>query len=194
MDYFKKLVGEKVYLSPVNPDDYEKYTEWLADLEVTVNLTVYSKIIAKYQEKEALAKLSADDNNFAIVARADDRLLGNCGFHNIDLTNRRAEVGIFIGDKEYWGKGYGREALELLLDFGFNIRNLHSIMLAVREYNQRAIRCYEKIGFKKIGVRREAVFFGEQKADVIFMDILANEFASKYVHQFLMKEMLNKEC
>ncbi|HYH03466.1 MAG TPA: GNAT family protein [Bacillota bacterium] len=192
MNYFKKLVGTKVYLSPINVEDYEKFTEWLADFEVTVNLTSYGRIIFKNHEKECLEDISTDNNSFAIVTLADHKLLGSCGFHNVDTTNRRTEIGIFIGDKEYWGKGYGSEALELLLDFGFNIRNFNSVMLAVRAYNQRAIHCYEKIGFQKIGARREACIFGERKYDVIYMDLLASEFESKYIGKFLDEKIIPK--
>lgn len=185
MTYFKKMIGDKVYLSPINIDDYEKYTEWVNDLEMGVNVNFAPQIISRYKEKDTLVKLSEDNNNFAIIEKNSDQLIGNCGFFGVDTIHRKAEIGIFIGEKEYWGKGYGRDAISLLLDFGFNIRNLNSIMLTVREFNKRAIRCYEKAGFRKIGSRREACIFGDKKFDVIYMDILASEFNSKYVEQFI---------
>ena len=70
---------------------------------------------------------------------------------NVNHIFRKAELGIFVGEKEYWGKGYGTEATELLLDFAFNILNLNSIMLIVNSFNERAIKSYEKCGFKLIG-------------------------------------------
>jgi RimJ/RimL family protein N-acetyltransferase len=185
MSYFKKMTGDKVYLSPVNVDDYEKYTKWVNDLETGINVGFAPQIISKGKEKESLEQLAADNNNFAIIENKSNILIGNCGFHNIDTLHRRAEIGIFIGDKEYLGKGYGTDALELLIDYGFNIRNLNSVMLSVREFNIRAIKCYEKIGFKKIGARREACIFGDKRFDLIYMDLLASEFDSNYVQQFL---------
>lgn len=81
-----------------------------------------------------------------------------------------------IGDKNYWDQGYGREAIELVLNYGFNILNLNNIMLNVYSFNKRAITCYENIGFKEIGRRREAYILGKRKYDEIHMDILADEF------------------
>ncbi|MGB4722593.1 MAG: GNAT family protein, partial [Defluviitoga tunisiensis] len=79
-------------------------------------------------------------------------------------------------DKEYLSKGYGTEAMELLLDYGFNALNLQNIMLEVFDYNKRAIKAYEKVGFKVIGKRRQAKFFNNKRYDIIFMDILKDEF------------------
>jgi RimJ/RimL family protein N-acetyltransferase len=103
-------------------------------------------------------------------------LIGNCGFIDIDYVNKTAETGIFIGNKNYWNKGYGTEALSLLLDYGFKALNLHNIMLRVYEFNERAIRCYQKTGFKHIGKRREALHRNLEKHNIIFMDILQNDF------------------
>lgn len=176
MKYFKKIEGKKVYLSPVNMEDAEKYAEWINDMEVTVNLTLSSHVISTIMEKELLLKLSSSGNSFAIIARENDKLIGNCGFLNVDSVNRKAEVGIFIGDKNYWNKGYGTEALSLLLDFGFNVRNLNNIYLTVKDFNSRAIKCYEKLGFKLIGRRREASIFGDRRYDDILMDMLPSDF------------------
>jgi RimJ/RimL family protein N-acetyltransferase len=133
--------------------------------------------------------LSAGDNNFAIITREDDRLIGNCGFVTTDEVQRKAEVGIVIGEKDYLGKGYGTEAMNLLLDFGFNIRNLHSIRLLVYSYNERAIKCYEKCGFKAIGRHREAIRINGEYFDEVRMDILEDEFRalqnSNYLKQLI---------
>jgi RimJ/RimL family protein N-acetyltransferase len=95
-----------------------------------------------------LEQLTTDNNNFAIIENKSNALIGNCGFHNIDTLNRRAEIGIFIGDKEYLGKGYGTDALELLIDYGFNIRNLNSVMLSVREFTLERLSKYIHQFFK----------------------------------------------
>ena len=95
----------------------------------------------------------------------------------------------FIGDKDYWGNGYGREALELLLDFGFNILNLNSMNLSVYAYNTQAISCYKKIGFKEAGRLRQAKIIGGNKYDEILMDILACEFKSPYIGKLLEKKI-----
>ena len=94
-------------------------------------------------------------------------------------------VGLVIGDRAYWGKGYGFEAMQLLLDYGFNLLNLHNIMLGVFAFNQRALRLYQKLGFREIGRRRQARMIAGQRHDVIFMDLLATEFVSPYVQRLI---------
>ena len=95
---------------------------------------------------------------------------------NVDSVHQQAELGIFIGEKDYWDKGLGTEAVKLLLDYGFNLLNLHNILLKVFSYNERAIKCYKKVGFKEIGRRRESREIASQKYDEIYMDILSSEF------------------
>jgi RimJ/RimL family protein N-acetyltransferase len=90
-----------------------------------------------------------------------------------------------IGDKNYWNQGYGQEATRLLLDYGFNLLNLNSIMLGVFSFNQRAIKAYRRVGFREIGLRRQARIINGQKYDVLEMDILAEEFTPLYIHKFL---------
>ncbi|MBS4535714.1 GNAT family N-acetyltransferase [Clostridium sp. D2Q-14] len=187
MRYFKKIVGEKVYLSPINIDDVEKYTEWINDLEVSINLGNASDIYSLEKEKEILEKISKEGYNFAIVDLNKDELIGNCGLMDIDMRNRRAELGIFIGNKNYWSKGFGSETINLLLEYGFNILNLNNILLRVYSFNKRAISCYKKCGFKEIGRRRESYIVGNKRYDDIYMDILASEFRGK-IHKLINEE------
>jgi RimJ/RimL family protein N-acetyltransferase len=176
MKYFRKMIGKRCYLSPMNPEDAQKYVAWLADMEVAQYLTVACHIISLYVERQTLERFVRQGDHFAIVDSKNDELLGGCGLLNPDHINRNAEVGIFIGEKSYWNKGYGEEAMRLLLDYAFNILDLNNIMLNVYAYNTRAIRCYRKIGFKEIGRRRQAKRIQGRSYDIIFMDILAEEF------------------
>jgi len=176
--YFKKMAGKKCYLSPIDVNDVEKFTEWLNDLEVTKYLIVYPHIISIENEKGFLEKLSKE-HTYSIVDNITNELIGNCGFGDIDHINQTAEVGIFIGNKKYWNKGYGTEALNLLLDYGFKALNLHNIFLRVYSFNERARKSYEKTGFKIIGKRREALLRDKERHDIILMDILPNEFYGK---------------
>ncbi|MDR2941546.1 MAG: GNAT family N-acetyltransferase [Treponema sp.] len=179
--YFKKMTGQKCYLSPIDENDAEKYTEWLNDLEITVNLgPLYGSILNVDKEKDLLKELSKN-HNYSIIDLETNELIGNCGFLEIDNLNQTAEIGIFIGNKNFWNKGYGTEALVLLMDYGFKAINLHNITLRVFPFNERGMKCYEKIGFKLIGKRRESLKRGNKVYDIIYMDILNKEFYEKNI-------------
>jgi len=181
MKYFRKLRGERIYLSPVSPEDYEQYTKWVSDSEITDNIAISWILYDVEKEKEFLESVRQMDYHFAMVKYDGDKLLGNVSLFNFHHINRTADYGIFIGDEENRGKGYGTEASRLILDYGFNTLNLNNIMLRVFGFNKNAIACYEKLGFKKIGVRRKAYFVRGQFHDEIYMDILREDF--KIYHQ-----------
>jgi len=175
MRYFKKLAGENLYLSPMNPDDAEQYTVWLNDPEVSVWLAQHTKVISLYGERKFLESLSTEGYNFAIVGN-DDKLIGNCSLFDVCFRTQRATCGIFIGDAGNRGKGYGAEALRLLLDYGFRSLNLHSVMLTLFEDNAQALECYKKVGFQMMGRRRESWYINGKRRDTLCMDILKDEF------------------
>ena len=177
--YFRKMTGKKCYLSPIDVNDAERFTEWLNDLEVTQHLTLYPHIISVESEKGFLEKLSKE-HNYSIIDINTNELIGNCGYVNLDHINQTAEIGIFIGNKEYWSRGYGKEAMSLLLDYGFKALNLHNVFLRVYSSNKRAIKCYEKIGFITIGKNREALLRNGERHDIILMDILQKDFSEMY--------------
>lgn len=181
MKYFKKIVGENVYLSPINPEDYEKCTVWMNDFETTDYIGRSSQLMTFCSEKEWLEKNSNNAYIFAIVTLSVDKFIGTMEIADIDTIRRTGTLGIFIGDKEARSKGYGSEAINLLLDFAFNYLNLHNINLTVFDFNKRAISCYEKCGFKECGRRRESYFLNGKYYDVISMDILSNEFTKSYI-------------
>jgi RimJ/RimL family protein N-acetyltransferase len=185
MKYFKKMVGERIYLSPMCEDDAPQYVEWLNDPEVSVNLHMLTRCLSVSSEKEAIGHLIKEGTVFSIVEAHNDRLIGNCGLHGINHIDRIADCGIFIGDKACWNQGYGAEAMTLLLDFGFNLLNLHNIKLDVFEFNARAIACYRKCGFKEIGRRREARWINGHAYDIVMMDMLSSEFHVSTVSSIL---------
>jgi RimJ/RimL family protein N-acetyltransferase len=120
--------------------------------------------------------MEANSYAFIIVTKNDEKPVGVCRLKEVDLINRRASLGIFIGEKSCWNKGIGTEAIKLLLDFGFNVLNLQNVMLQVYSFNERAVGAYEKCGFKEFGRRRKAVIHGSREYDEIYMDILSSEF------------------
>lgn len=113
---------------------------------------------------------------YAMVLLDGDVLIGSISIHNIDHLSRNAFLGIFIGEEEYRSKGYGAEAIRLLLEYGFKTLNLHNIMLTVHADNDTGIACYKKVGFREVGRLPEWVFKEGQYIDKIYMGILAREF------------------
>ena len=177
MKYFRKIEGERLYLSPVNLEDVLLYCKWLNDPSITDGINKSKDVITTAKEIEYLTEVSKKGQyQFAIVNSKDDTLMGNCGFNMIDNINQNGEVGIFIGEEGQRGKGYGKEALRLLLDYGFNTLNLHNIRLGVYSFNERALACYKSIGFKEAGRVREVRYYKGKRYDLIFLDILKDEF------------------
>lgn len=174
MKYYKKIIGKRIYLSPINLEDVETYVRWLNDFKVTDGVGSSSRLLSLETEKEWI-KNNLNTYNFAIIRSEDDTLIGNCGINEINQLMQCAVVGIFIGEEENRGKGYGQEALRLLLDYGFDYLNLNNIMLKVFSFNDRAISCYKKIGFKEIGRRRQSYYLKGRFYDEVFMDILKEE-------------------
>jgi RimJ/RimL family protein N-acetyltransferase len=181
MKYFKKLIGERIYLSPRNIEDVEKFTEWMNDFEVTDYTGRSGQIMSLEGEKKYLEENSNPEATFSIITLDNDKLIGTVGLESIDHLNRTATLGIFIGDKDYLSKGYGTEAIRLLLDYGFNYMNLHSVKLNLMRFNERALKCYKKCGFKENGKIRENKFINGKYYDTIAMDILENEFTESYI-------------
>jgi RimJ/RimL family protein N-acetyltransferase len=187
MTYYKKLIGEKCYLSPCQVEDAEKWTAWFNDLDVAIPLgdEAYTLISLEKSQKNVKNMIKEHQHVFSIVDNEKDALIGRCLLFGLDEVNRKAMLGIVIGEKEFWGKGYGQDATKLLLEYAFNLLNLNSVMLGVMAFNERAVHCYQKVGFKEVGRRREARIIGKQRYDVILMDILAEEFLSKNMSQIL---------
>ena len=181
MKYFKKLVGDNIYLSPMNLEDAEKFTEWLNDFNITDYTEKSSILISLQSEKEWLENNVSKEGMFSIIRLEDDALVGTCCLNEIDHIKRTATLGIFIGDNDSRNKGYGTESIRLILDFGFNYLNLNNIMLRVMSFNERAIACYKKCGFKEFGKRRQCNFVNGKYHDTMYMEILAEEFNDDYI-------------
>ena len=186
--YLKKLIGDNIYLSPISLDDVEKYAEMVNDIKVSVGLGYlsYTNIIDFESEKEFLISVKKE-KMFAVRLLENDNLLGNVGFNSVDLLNRTAVIGIMLGNPNYQRKGYGIEAVKLILDYGFSFLNLRNISLSVFEYNEAAYNLYKKAGFKEVGRLRKAVEIMGKTYDVIIMDMLKEEFQSVYIKRELEK-------
>ncbi len=185
MKYFKKIIGDRIYLSPksVFDDDIERYTKWMNDFEVTDYIGGSSKVVTLTGERTWLEDMAKNrkDISLEIVTLDEDKLIGTISLDGFNMIDRSAVLGIFIGDSDYRSHGYGTEAIKLMLEYGFKYLNLHSIRLDVLDVNERAHKCYLKCGFKDTGRDRERVFLNGKYYDMLHMDILENEFAGDYI-------------
>lgn len=186
--YARKIIGDNIYLSPISLDDVEEYTHMVNNNIVSVGLgsAVYASIYCADRELDVLKNLKTS-HNFAVRLIENDELLGNIGFNDIDFVNKSGTLGIMLGNEKYYGKGYGKEALMLFLDYGFSFLNLRNIVLYVFEYNEIAYNLYKKVGFKEVGrIRKRQELMGKFY-DSIVMDILNEEFESLYIKREIEK-------
>lgn len=177
MKFYKKIVGDHLYLSPFDADDqeiYAKWAEWMNGATVGSNYGGHQNLVTLSSAKKTVEELRG--YRFSIVLLAGDVLIGHVSIHDIDNLNRNAFLGVFIGDEENRSKGYGAEAIRLVLNYGFKTLNLNNIMLSVHADNAGAIACYQRVGFREAGRRREWIFKDGKYIDKLYMDILAREF------------------
>lgn len=175
--------GKKVILRAYKNEDIEKACEFVNDFEVKRNLVLDIPFpTSLLEEKEWVENNKADKNgnyNFAIEDIDSGKYIGGCGVHRVNWLSRNCYIGIMIGDKDYWGKGYGQDAINTLLDFCFNQMNLHKVKLGVFSFNKRAIKCYEKCGFKVEGVLKEEIFRDGVYHDEYSMAIFREEYIKR---------------
>ncbi|MFN8591609.1 MAG: GNAT family protein [Thermomicrobiales bacterium] len=179
--------GELVALGPLRRDQIPTFLTWMNDFATTRMLAVQPKPHSVERETAWFESAATSDDGFffAIYERSSRRVIGNCGLVAIKHPHSCAEVGIMIGDPAARGRGYGTEAMRLLLDYAFTVAGLHNVMLRVFEFNAPAQRCYRKVGFKEIGRRRECRWFNGRYWDEIYMDMLADEFESPVLKKLL---------
>lgn len=176
------LRGKLIHLAAVDPEEVSKhFADWNRDSEYKRLLDTEAprlhspKSIKEWLEKE----VEGMGNNmywFTIRTNADNQLLGDISLEMVHWNNREAFVGLGIGPRDFWGKGYGSEAMNLILEYGFSELNLHRVTLTVFEYNPRAIRSYEKCGFRHEGRQHGAILREGKRWDVQYMGILREEW------------------
>lgn len=175
------IYGERVRLRANEREDLPKFHEWVNDPEVTHNLGLYLPMSMADEEKWFDSQRDPNEKPLSIEIRKGKgwKLIGNCGVFGIENANRSAELGIMIGDKSEWDKGYGAEVMSLLLRHCFGTLNLNRAFLRVYADNVRAVRSYEKAGFVLEGRLREAVYKHGKYDDVLIMSVLRSEWTKR---------------
>ena len=170
------LQGARVILRDKRIEDAEQDYIWRSDPEVaqldaayplTMSFDRYLKIF-----EDQLRYPTPGSHHFS-TETTDGKFIGNCMYYDLDSVNLEAELGIVIGDKDYWGNAYGYDTVTTLLDYMFNEKKLKRVYLHTLEWNKRAQRCFEKCGFVPVKpVRR-------QSQDFIFMEVLRGDWFAK---------------
>ena len=169
----------KIYFrQPTIADATSDWYKWLNDKEVT---KYQDKGIFYNSEEDQIKYLnkmidSRNDVIFAVICAESDLHIGSVGLHNIDWIHRSARLGIMIGNKDYWGKGYGKIAWNMITEYGLFVLNLHRIYADIMVENIASIKSAEASGFKKEGVIRDKYFKNGRYHTAIMMSVLKDEF------------------
>lgn len=158
----------RVFLDTINKEDMPSLYKWFSNIEF---LSTYDYVLPIPMSKEKVDKMISDyneENNSIVFAirTTEGNIIGIAGYYDIIKDNMVATLFIGIGDENYLGKGYGKEAISELLNYGFNTLNLYRIQLNVISFNTPAIKLYEKVGFQKEGTMKEFVLRNGQRYDL----------------------------
>ena len=172
------LEGKTVRLRALDMTDLDRLCTWINDVEVTRYLGATRYQMTRQEEERWLSNQPppgvAGGVRFAIETKEGVHI-GNVDLHPGNVEDRKASLGIMIGDKEYWSNGYGTDAIVTLLRFAFHEMGLHRVWLTTLDFNQRAIACYLKCGFRHEGRLRQDVFRHGRYRDFVLMGILRDE-------------------
>lgn len=171
------LVGKLVTLRALAESDLGRLTEFKNDVEFELlGGGDPPRPRTRAVVQQFFEELAKDKESPTFAIEAGGVFIGDCGLHNVNRRDGTAEVGIGIGDRAYWGRGYGREALALLVDYGFRMQNLRKLWLEVHGGNERAIRAYRAVGFVEEGRQREQVWSGGRYEDTVLMGLFRSDW------------------
>ena len=175
--------GQRVLLRATTREDMKRQWEFENDAELffwdggTPRPASLEWLLAYHDD------MKPDHNRISFSIEVDDRYIGHCSLHSFDETARHCELGIEIGDRDYQGKGYGREVIAILLEYAFEHRNLERVWLGTHSENERAIRAYRACGFVEEGRLRRHIFIRGHFVDRVIMGILKEEYQNRRTSQ-----------
>ncbi len=177
------IYGKHIRFRAPEREDLPTFVKWINDPEVRAGFSSFLPMSLAQEEQwfEDMQKRPKEEQPMTIEIKEKGKwmAIGTIGFFSIDSISRRSEVGIMIGNKNYWNKGYGTESMQLLLKHGFETLNLNRIFLRVFANNRRAIRCYEKVGFIHEGLMRQALYTEGEYIDILLMSVLRDEWKNE---------------
>ncbi|WP_377890191.1 GNAT family N-acetyltransferase [Alkalihalobacillus sp. R86527] len=168
----------RIHLRKVTENDADLYHTWRSNSEVMKNTSPELDVYTVKETEAFIQSIINSDTSksYMIQTSENDTPIGIVSLINIDLKNRNAECIIDIGNVDYWGKGYGTEAMNVLLEYSFCELNLHKITLRVFSYNERAIKLYERLGFDKEGEQKEQLFRDGKWHGIILMAVFQESY------------------
>jgi RimJ/RimL family protein N-acetyltransferase len=180
------LIGERIYLRPLEKADLPLVQKWANDPEIR-RLTGEVRPMSGTAAQEFLDRVHNDRDRvwFVVALSENDRIIGEAGLLRIFHAWRTTDLSLIIGEKDAWDKGHGTEAILLLLDYAFGALNMHRVAVGVVGFNQRALRFYDKVGFRREGVQRDGYYHGHEYCDFVMMSILEDEFRALHDRQCL---------
>jgi len=171
-----KLKGDKINLRPVTESDFIRFYKWHTDGEIRFQTAMHPFPVTERMETDWFEKVNNDISNKRVIFVVEEifskTAIGYFQLTEINFINRNAMLGIVIGEKEWQGKGIGREIMELGLEYGFKFLGLLKISLLVLEQNVNAVKLYESLGFTKEGLLKEHYFFNGKRENIVFMSKL----------------------
>lgn len=171
------IKGKRIYLKSINEDDTNLIIKWRNNPRVRKNFIFQEKFTEKTHNNWLKNKVyTGNTAQFIIIEQKTNKPLGSVYLRDIDNINEKAEFGIFIGEDDFCGKGYGKEATSQIIMYGFSQLKLNKIFLRVLENNAIAINSYIKSGFEKEGLFKEDVMIGDKYYDIIFMAMLKSDW------------------
>jgi [ribosomal protein S5]-alanine N-acetyltransferase len=173
------LIGPRLYFRALEREDAPRLAGFVNDPDVRRTVLTH-RPMSVAAEEAFLAGISEGPTQvqFGIALRDKDTLIGVTGIHHLEPRDRRGELGLLIGDKTQWGKGYGTEATRLMLDYAFGTLNLHKVTLEVFSNNPAGMRAYEKAGFQREGLLRQQHFVEGRYVDGILMGVLRERWTA----------------
>ncbi|NMM55504.1 GNAT family N-acetyltransferase [Paenibacillus aquistagni] len=183
--------SSRIYLRKMTEADVELYHQWRNDMAVMQTTSPHLELVSLDDTRQFVTQVILGSNtskNYMIVDKENHEAVGITAIVHMDDKNRNGECILELGNKAYWGKGYGTEALQLLLHYAFLECNLHRMALRVFSFNDRAIRLYHKLGFKQEGISRQSIYREGQWHDIIHMGMLQEEYRAAIVHEAMISD------
>lgn len=173
-----KIAGERIYLRILTPDDVNKdYAEWLKDEAITQFLEIRWKVFTPEEIREYVRLMNESPDNFlfGIFLKGNNEHIGNIKIGEINQMHRFGDVGLLIGNKNMWGKGYGTEAVRLATQYAFEEINLNHLKAGLYADNKGCYKAFIKAGYREVGRYKSSRFYKGVYVDEILLETYRDE-------------------